>query len=272
MTPVIRFGIHRFDVDTATLWRGRDEVRLTPKAADVLKLLVQRAGTPVSKAALFASVWQDTIVSDEALTTCIQELRRALADDAKRPRFIETRHRRGYRFVAPIEAAIALNGEIAAGPPLESAMSPGLMAVAVLPFADMSPGRDQDYLCEGIAEELISALTNVMHVRVIARAASFQFRSMGVDVRSVGQQLGVGVLVGGSVRKAENRLRVTVQLVDVITGYQRWSRRFDRTLDDVFALQDEIAQLVATSLTDLGCSPPQPGAYLSLSETTRTVQ
>jgi pimeloyl-ACP methyl ester carboxylesterase/DNA-binding winged helix-turn-helix (wHTH) protein len=98
----VKFGGYRFEADTGRLWSGAREIRLTPKASDVLKQLVLRAGQPVSKADLFAAVWRGTAVSDDALTSCIQELRRALDDDSKQPRFIETRHRRGYRFIAPL--------------------------------------------------------------------------------------------------------------------------------------------------------------------------
>jgi TolB-like protein/tetratricopeptide (TPR) repeat protein len=242
MEKGVTFGDYRFDVDTGRLWSGVREVRLTPKAAAVLAVLVTRAGQPVSKEDLFASVWNETIVSDDALTSCIQELRRALADDARQPRFIETRHRRGYRFVAELS-----EDAIDPGAPLE-APTPNISSIAVLPFADMSPGRDQNYLCEGLAEELISALTHIDGLRVAARTASFQFRTPGADVRDVGRQLGVETLLEGSVRKADVRLRVTVQLIEVATGYHRWSQRFDRTLDDVFAIEDEIAECVATSL------------------------
>jgi TolB-like protein/tetratricopeptide (TPR) repeat protein len=129
-----------------------------------------------------------------------------------------------------------------------SAATPDLLAIAVLPFADMSPGRDQDYLCEGLAEELINVLTQIDGLRVAARTASFQFRGAGADVQAVGRQLGVGTLLEGSVRKADDQLRVTVQLIEVATGYHRWSQRFDRRLDDLFAMQDEIATSVAVSL------------------------
>src|SRR5689334_13215168 len=98
----VRFGDHRFDLEADALWSGSEEVRLTPKASAVLKELIANAGKPVSKDQLFAAVWNDTVVSDDALTSCIQELRRALADDAKQPRYIETRHRRGYQFIAPL--------------------------------------------------------------------------------------------------------------------------------------------------------------------------
>ena len=242
MEQDVSFGGYRFDVRSGRLWAGTREVRLTPKASAVLKVLVTHAGQPVSKEDLFASVWSDTAVGDDALTSCVQELRRALADDPKQPRFIETRHRRGYQFVARISSPTPDRD------PDVSSAGHDTSAIAVLPFADMSAGRDQDYLCEGLAEELINALTNIDGLRVVARTASFQFREAGGDIRAIGQQLGVGALLEGSVRKADERLRVSVQLIDVGTGYHRWSHRFDRTLDDVFAIQDEIAQSVAASL------------------------
>jgi TolB-like protein/Tfp pilus assembly protein PilF len=235
-----RFEGYRFEAGTGRLWSGDREVRLTPKAAAVLKVLVSKAGEPVGKEALFAEVWAETAVGDDALTSCIQELRRALEDDPKQPRFIETRHRRGYRFIASLE-----DGRVDRPRPSEP---PDISSIAVLPFADMSPGRDQDYLCEGLAEELINALTRIDGLRVASRTASFQFRAAGADVRAVAQHLGVATLLEGSVRKAESRLRVTVQLIEAATGYHRWSQRFDRHLDDVFAIQDEIAESVVTSL------------------------
>jgi adenylate cyclase len=240
MDQDVRFGdSFRFEVASARLWSGDREVRLTPKAAAVLKELVTHAGNPVSKEDLFATVWKGTIVSDDALTSCVQELRRALNDDPRRPRFIETRHRRGYGFVAPLAPASAeeTNRRLA---------MPAVSSIAVLPFVDMSPAHDQEFFCEGIAEELITALSQVAGLHVAARAASFHFRRTGGDVREIARHLQITTLVDGSVRKADDRLRVTVQLVDVASGHQYWSERFDRTTTDVFAMQDEIAEQVAT--------------------------
>src|SRR5262245_49741667 len=242
MDQGVSFEGFRFELVSGRLWSGDREVRLTPKAADVLKLLVARAGTPVSKDELFATVWSGTSVSDDALTSCIQELRRSLADDSKQPRFIETRHRRGYQFIARLAETLSATEPQSPSPPAE------LSAIAVLPFADMSADRDQDHLCDGLAEEIINALTHIDGLRVVARTASFQYRAAGADVREIGRQLGVGTLLEGSVRKADSRLRVTVQLIETATGFHRWSQRFDRRLDDVFAIQDEIAESVATSL------------------------
>ena len=249
----VSFSGYRFGVASGRLWSGSQEIRLTPKASQVLKLLVTNAGEPVSREALFASVWSDAAVSDDALTTCIQELRKAFADDAKQPRFIETRHRRGYRFVPDLSSAAA---EAVPSPSLARACT----TIAVLPFVDMSPARDQDYLCEGLAEELINALTRIDGLCVVSRTASFQFRNPGADVQAVGRQLGVDNLLEGSVRKSDNRLRVTVQLIEVATGYHHWSHRFDQLLDDVFAIEDEIAGHVVACLrgTVLGSAEPQP--------------
>ena len=247
-TEGVAFGAYRFDCQTGRLWSGQQEIRLRPKASAVLKELVTHAGAPVSKEDLFATVWSGTAVGDDALTSCIQELRRALEDDPKQPRFIETRHRRGYRFVAALREAAPGSADDVVERANTLLPAADVSSIAVLPFADMSAARDQDYLCEGLADELINALTQIDGLRVAARTASFQFRSSGADIREIGRRLGVGTLLEGSVRKADNRLRITVQLVEVATGYHRWSQRFDRMLDDVFAIQDEIAERVATSL------------------------
>jgi TolB-like protein/Flp pilus assembly protein TadD len=253
MPESVGFGEYRFQLDTDQLWLRGEEVRLTPKAAGVLKILISNAGSPVSKADLFATLWPDVAVTDDALTTCVQELRRVLSDDAKHPQFIETRHRRGYQFIAPVSRDIAPPPATAAAP--KGQTKPSIASIAVLPFADMSPSRDQEYLCEGLAEELINALTHVDGLRVASRTASFQFRGKGEDVRIVGAQLNVEALLEGSVRKADDKLRVTVQLIEVASGYHRWSHRFDGQFKDVFAIQDEIADSVAASLC---CGSPGP--------------
>jgi adenylate cyclase len=233
MDSTVTFGRFRFEPASARLWEQDAEIKLTRKAALVLAALLERRGAPVSKQELFASVWRGTVVGDDALVTCIQELRKALGDDSKQPRYIETRHRLGYRFAAPLDD------------PAEAPAPPDPAAIAVLPFADMSEARDQDYLCEGLAEELIDALTHVDGLRVAARTSSFQFRGAH-DLRAVGAKLGVGALLEGSVRKSGDRLRITVQLIDVATGYHKWSEKFERSAADVFAVQDEIAEKVAT--------------------------
>jgi eukaryotic-like serine/threonine-protein kinase len=129
-------------------------------------------------------------------------------------------------------------------------------SIVVLPFVDMSPGKDQEYFCHGITEEIINTLTRVPGLRVISRTSAFAFQGQNLDVTEIGRRLRVGTALEGSVRKAGDRVRVTAQLVNADDGYQLWSRRFDRELSDVFAIQDEIAATIVGELrTGLGAAP-----------------
>jgi serine/threonine protein kinase/Tfp pilus assembly protein PilF len=121
-------------------------------------------------------------------------------------------------------------------------------SVAVLPFTNLSPDKEQEYFCDGMAEEIINALTQVEGLRVVARTSAFSFRGREIDIREIGRKLNVETLLEGSVRKAGNRLRITAQLVNVADGYHLWSERFDRDLADVFAIQDEISLAIVDKL------------------------
>jgi adenylate cyclase len=239
------FGDCALDPARRELRRGGEPVHLEPQVFDLLLHLIRNRDHVVSRDDLLAAVWHGRIVSESTLGNRINAARSAVGDDGERQQLIRTVARRGLRFVGEVrEDEFEPKQRNAAG------SSPGedRPSIAVLPLVDMSSDRDQDYLCEGLAEELINVLANIGGLRVAARTASFQFRNAGADVREVGGRLGVATLLEGSVRKAADRLRITVQLVDVATGYHRWSRRFDRTLDDIFAIQDEIAESVATAL------------------------
>ena len=173
----------------------------------------------------------------------------------------------GDRFATATEFAQALHS--GSTPPGVSTVSqpvarsaPASKSVAVLPFVDMSPQRDQEYFCEGIAEELINALMRIDELRVASRTSAFAFKGKSEDIRQIGRTLEVENVLEGSVRKAGNRLRITAQLLKVADGYQLWSERYDRELEDVFAIQDEIAQNIARSLrvvmTDQGKTIVKP--------------
>lgn len=123
-------------------------------------------------------------------------------------------------------------------------------SIAVLPFVDMSPEQDQGYFCEGVAEEILNALTKIRQLSVAARTSSFQYKAGAVDVRQIGKELGVKTVLEGSVRKSKNRLRVTGQLIKASDGYHLWSKTFDEDVEDVFAIQDEIAKSIAAALLE----------------------
>lgn len=147
----------------------------------------------------------------------------------------------------PAGAATAQAGTAAAKPGT-AAPPPDRGSIAVLPFADLSPEKDQEFFCDGMAEELMNALTKVRDLRVAARTSSFQFKGRSADVREIGRKLGVSSVLEGSVRRAGDRLRLTAQLINAEDGYHLWSETYERELKDVFAIQDEIARAIVDAL------------------------
>jgi adenylate cyclase len=219
--------------------RNRATVHLQPKVMGVLVCLAQHAGEPVSKERLLEAVWPDAFVTDDVLKHCIAELRRVFGDDAQDPAIIQTIPKRGYRLVAQVSACEASKA-LAAIPKHDS--------IAVLPFLNLSADPDNEYFADGVTEEIINALAQIEQLSVVARSSAFSFKGKHLDPRSVGQQLNVRRILEGSVRRAEHRLRITAQLIDVENGYHLWSQRYDRELKDVFEIQDEIARSIADRL------------------------
>jgi serine/threonine protein kinase/Flp pilus assembly protein TadD len=152
------------------------------------------------------------------------------------------------QFAQALAAAAMTRTPPEGAPTVVTASHRSTRSIAVLPFADMSPAKDQDYFCEGIAEEIINALAKIDALQVASRSSAFAFKGKNQDIRKVGEELNVATVMEGSVRKAGNRLRVTAQLIKVADGYHLWSERYDRDLEDVFAVQDEIAESVVRAL------------------------
>ncbi|MGB0391582.1 MAG: adenylate cyclase, partial [Salibacteraceae bacterium] len=133
---------------------------------------------------------------------------------------------------------------------IQGDITPNNKSIAVLPFINLSTDADNEYFSDGITEEIINALTTIKGLKVIARTSSFVFKNKNVDVREIGNQLGVKTVLEGSVRKANKKVRITAQLIDVEDGSHIWSKNFDRELQDIFELQDEISLLIADQLRE----------------------
>ena len=226
-----RFGEFTLDANQKVLLREGKPVLLAPKVLETLLTLVQNGGRIIEKEDLMKRLWPDTYVEESNLTYTIVQLRKTLGDDARHPRYIETIPKRGYRFIVEVEEAPSDMGSI-----------------AVLPFVDMSPERDQEYFCEGLADELINSLASLPNLHVASRTSSFRFKSTTLDIREVGKRLNVNTVLEGSVRKSGNNFRITAQLVSAIDGYQLWSGKYDRKLEDIFAVQEDIAQNTVRAL------------------------
>jgi adenylate cyclase len=266
-----RFGEFTLDAGQKVLLRQGKPLLLAPKIIEALLTLVQNSGRIVEKEDLMARLWPDTFVEESNLTYSIVQLRKTLGDDARRPRYIETIPKRGYRFIADVEEVLSdmsiVSNELAtiyaeqvegvkAGAE-EQQDSEGrsrviterrVASIAVLPFLDMSPDRDQGYFCEGLADELINSLASLPNLHVASRTSSFRFKSPTLDIREVGQRLNVNTVLEGSVRKAGSNLRITAQLISAIDGYQLWSGKYDRRLEDIFAVQEDIARNTVRAL------------------------
>ncbi len=228
---------------------------------DLLVYLAQHAGQVVSKDQILADVWRQQFVAESVLSRSVADLRRVFDDRAERPRLIETIPKRGYRMIGAVSVAAAPDdpgdgprGERAApaGPGVTHRSGrpagDGRPSIVVLPFVDMAPGRDQEYFCDGLAEELTHRLAHLRGLRVVARTSAFALRGRAMDAREIGRILNVGSLLEGSLQHAGDRVRVTVQLVDVADGCHMWSERFDRPAGDIFAIEDEIARAVVEAL------------------------
>lgn len=219
-----------------TISRKGTTVHLEPKVIEVLVCLAQHAGETVSKQTLFHTVWPDTFVTDDVLTHSISELRRAFEDNAREPRIIQTIPKRGYRLVVPVSKVGAINPGIAAD------------SIAVLPFTSMSAYPEDEFFADGITEEIVNALAQIEQLRVVARTSAFSFKGKCIDVRVVGKYLNVRTVLLGGVRRDRNKLRITAQLINVEDGYHLWSDRYDREVEDIFEVQEEIAQAIADRL------------------------
>jgi TolB-like protein len=215
--------------------RGGPALHVRPRLIDLLVYLASNPGRVIGKDELLEHVWHGEFVVESVLARSVADLRRILDDEAATPRFIETIPKRGYRLIAPVRWPAGASRRD--GP-----------SIAVLPFSDLTAGGGQQYFCDGLVEELTTTLAGIPGLRVIARTSAFAFRDRPVDVREVGRQLDVKTVLEGAVQRADDRVRVTVQAIDTSDGSHIWSRRFDRPVASVFAIQDEIAQAVAAEL------------------------
>jgi TolB-like protein/Tfp pilus assembly protein PilF len=236
---ILEFGPFLLDSVAEILFRGTEPVMLGQRAVALLRLLLEQAGTPVSKQSLIDAAWPNLAVEESNLTVQIAALRRVFEDVPGGAGWIETLPRRGYRYVGP--EVVSRDRPEAANVQRPALALPDKPSVAVLPFSNLNGDPEQEYFADGMVEDIIAGLSRIKWLFVVARNSSFTYKGMAVDMKRVGRELGVRYLLQGSLRKDGNRVRVSAQMVEAETGGHLWTERFDRALDDIFELQDEIA-------------------------------
>jgi TolB-like protein len=247
------FANHTLDTRLRELRRGSKSIAVEPQVFDLLIYLLENCDRVVSKDDLIASVWGGRIVSDSTLTSRINAARKAVGDGGKQQKLIRTIARKGLRFVGevrqePDNAGPARADDLQGDQSRSTLPLPDRPAIAVLPFTNMTGDPAQDYFSDGISEDIITALSKLRWFFVIARNSSFIYKGKAVHLKQIAEELGVGYVVEGSVRRDRGRVRITAQLNAAVTGSHIWAERYDRELADAFAVQDEISEAIVAAI------------------------
>jgi|GEM_PF-1766654 len=283
----ISFGDFVLDIGRGALLKRGKEVRLRPQSYDVLRILVAQHGRLVTKSQLQTEIWGNKVVTDDSLTHCLLDIRKALGDTDKS--IIRTVPRRGYIFELPCEIvegsatsnrsahvlrrftarptavtvvmsliAVVMIAWVVNSIRDKSAASVRDRSVAVLPFVDTSEAQNQQYLGDGLSDDILNLLAHSSKLRVIARTSSFSFAGNTPDIKTIGDILNVAYVLEGSVRRSADKLIVTAQLVDTANSSNVWSKRYEKQTDDLSAIQRDIAQAVLSKIASVDGKASEP--------------
>ena len=271
------------DPDSRRLTRQGAEIQLEPKVMALLILLVAHRGEVLSRETIEAEIWKDVVVGYDALASTVIKLRKALGDNSRQPRYIETVSKKGYRLIAPVQQSTS------AAPPVTEAQpqakskilarysltivvmlaffvaalhffkqeptqpqkaeaKPHLAALVVLPFTNLSDDPQQEYFSDGITEDLIIDLSRYSRLKVISQRTTFSYKTRSIDLKTLSNELGIQYIVEGSVRRDGNHIRINVQLIDAKSGINLWSERYDREAAGLFNVQDEVRKKIVSAL------------------------
>jgi TolB-like protein/Flp pilus assembly protein TadD len=229
----IRFGVFEADFRAGELRKGGVKIKLQEQPLQILQMLLQHPGEVVTREELRHKIWPaDTFVEfEQGLYNAVRRLRDTLKDSADRPRFIETLPRHGYRFIGTVDVC-----------PRKFA------SLAVLPLENLSRDPDQEYFAEGLIEELITTLAKIGGLRVVSRTSVMVYKGSRKPLPEIARELGVDVIVEGTMLRAHGRVRITAQLIDAAREMHLWAESYERDLRDVLALQAEVAQAIAREI------------------------
>ena len=241
---IYSFSGFELDTEKVELRDANGVVALEPQVFALLVLLVENRAKVVSREEIVEQIWDGRFVSDSAISSRIKSLRRALGDDGKKQSFIKTIQGHGFRFVSELSDTSNDDTPNSATPILPPAQKP---IVAVLPFDNMS-AESEEYFADGLTEDIITNLSRFRDLQVIARTSTFHFKGRQIALSALAEELGATYIVEGSVRRAGERIRITAQLIDAATGFHQWADSYDRNMEDIFSVQDEVTRTIAATL------------------------
>ncbi len=248
------FNSFRLDPAERLLLHDGVRVQLSPKAFETLVLLVENSGRMVGKEIFFATIWPDTIVEEGSLTVVISMLRKALGEGKDGLKYIETVSKRGYRFLADVREVRSENKKEATVRAEDCAeydvtrSGSTMRSIAVLPFKALGAATPNQYLQMGLADAIITRLSNIRQFIVRPTSAVARYEGTRTDGFTAGRELAVDCVLDGYVQQANDRIRVTVQLVRTYDGSPIWAERFDEEFTDIFAVEDSLSERVAVTL------------------------
>ena len=271
---VVRFANFEVDLDAGELRKNGVKLKFSGQPFEVLGILLQQPGTVVTREQLQKRLWPDSFVDfDHNLNSAINRIREALGDSAENPRFVETLPRRGYRFIAPVEGAGAVKVEAVEERRIHwkqrwifaaSALAVALIAtaslwwihrstvparrissIAVLPLANLSGDPQEEYFADGVTDELITHLSHVTALKVTSRTSVMRYKGTKKSIPEIARELAVDAVLEGSIVHSGNRVRISAQLIDASTDTHLWSDSYERDLEDILALQSEVALAIS---------------------------
>jgi adenylate cyclase len=250
-TRIIEFGKFRLDTGKRVLWFSNLVVDLPLKAIEMLCALVEKSGEVVTKEELMAIVWENSFVEEGNLSHHVYLLRKTFKNSGITDNIIQTIPRRGYRFSGEIHEN--LSQEIVEKQTLTRTTIVEVRdtreGIAVLPFANLSKDLENEYFCDGLAEDLINDLAKIENLKVAARTSCFAFKNQNINITEIGKKLNVNTVLEGSVRKRLNNIwRITAKLINTADGFCLWSEHYDREIGEIFDVQDEIANSIVEAL------------------------
>jgi len=275
---LVRFGTFEVDLQAGELRKSGLKLKLTGQPFQVLAILLERAGEVVTREEMQKRLWPDTFVDvDHNLNTAINKIREVLGDSAENPRFVETLPRRGYRFIGTINhenasasvsaglerlkrfstnlvvvavmlLVVVVSAAIWLARKRDSAMTTAIRSIAVLPLANLSGDPQQDYLADGVTEELIATLGKLSALRVISRTSVMRYKNTDKPLPQIAKELNVDAVVEGSAQREGNRVRITAQLIHASTDRHLWAETYDRDLRDILTVESEVAQTIANEV------------------------